>query len=288
MAGTNVVIGFPNLIDRATLSGGAWRVGDLSLAAIQDGRLARPARSVNTAPASTQFKVALPRLTAVGVYALVNHNLSVAARWRVTLADDSAITQVRFASGWSRVWPVLFTPEMLEFEDENWWSGTLADEDRADYPACTFIFPAQPAYGRYILVEIDDQANPAGYVDVPRMFVGPTWSPARNASKGMTLGLQVDTTIERARDGTMYADRRAPRRVTALAFEALTHNEAVGDWLDMVRQAGIDSEVLFIPNPYEAEMFIRRSYLGRFSQIDPVAFPDFAWRTTSAQIEEIT
>lgn len=288
MAGTNVVIGFPNLIDRAALSGGTWRTGDLALVAIQDGRLARPARSVNTTLASTQFLVALPRLTSLGVYALINHNLSVTARWRVTLFDDEALTLDRFASGWTPAWPVIYTPDMLEFEDENWWSGTLTDDDRADYPACAMILPPTSAYGRYLLVEIDDENNPDGYIDVPRLFLGPTWSPKKNASRGMTLGLVDDSTIERARDGTAYADVRKPRRVTAVAFDALTHVEAVGDWLDIVRKAGTHSEVLFIPNPYEREMFIRRSYLGRFAQIDPVAFPDLAWRTTAAQIEEIT
>src|SRR4051812_19194221 len=119
----NLALGFPNLIDTATLSGGSWTVG-LPLANLQDRRLKAVARSADATNASTQFKGLFPTSRIVRCFALVNHNISFSGKWRITLYSDTAWTTQVYSSDWLYVWPFLYVPwdaTFLEWELDEFW-----------------------------------------------------------------------------------------------------------------------------------------------------------------------
>lgn len=91
----NCLIGFPNRIDTSTVSGGNWRPA-LPLSNLQKRELSRVARSVNASAAATQVSVDLGAARATRIVSAVNHNMSIAARYR--LRGSSATVQQRLAN----------------------------------------------------------------------------------------------------------------------------------------------------------------------------------------------
>jgi hypothetical protein len=103
------MIGFPNNIDSSTLSGGSFASG-LPLTNTQTRQLKEVARTANTAKTSTFVNIDLGSAKATRVLAVANHNLSLAAKYRVRgssegtavkcLPGNDDLTNLQFG-GWS-------------------------------------------------------------------------------------------------------------------------------------------------------------------------------------------
>ncbi|MGZ8888060.1 MAG: phage head spike fiber domain-containing protein [Halobacteriota archaeon] len=87
------LIGTYNKIDGATLSGGSW-VPSLPLSNIQTRILGQVARTTDDARESTTFSIDLGLPKRVNVAALVNHNMSLGARYRLRGTNDGALTNM--------------------------------------------------------------------------------------------------------------------------------------------------------------------------------------------------
>lgn len=84
------ILGYSNLIDSATLSGGSWET-DYPITNLQNRRLFKKAKSTS---GGATISIALSGATAIGVVALCAHNLSGAATVRVQggAFDSGAVT----------------------------------------------------------------------------------------------------------------------------------------------------------------------------------------------------
>ncbi|MCY1253016.1 hypothetical protein D9M68_123170 [compost metagenome] len=307
----NVLLAHPNVADGGTLSGGSWQV---ALNNLMDRRLSRVARSTTAAKADTQFVLDLGQSRLVSVIAVVRHNLSTAAKWRLKMANDpsfaspvydnavlvppdgSASLQMDFVAAsyllwdpdWQLAWPTLFPPSALEWEDDNFWTGSITEEARREYPSLLLVVLPKPTAGRYIKVEVDDEANPDGYVEFGRVFVGRAWQPQYNAKWGASLGWETDTTVQRALSGTPYFDRKSGRRVMRFELGFLSRDEALGGVFELQRQAGVDREVLLIWDKDDAINLLRQSYLGRLRQLNPITRAFVGNHSNPFEIEELT
>jgi hypothetical protein len=87
------MIGFPNRADAATLSGGSWTAG-LPRANMQNRIIGKVARTSNDALSSTKFDIDLTSTKKIRALALVNHNLSLNALYRVRATNESAATNL--------------------------------------------------------------------------------------------------------------------------------------------------------------------------------------------------
>lgn len=214
----NLILGYPNLIETAALSGGAW-LAQRPLAKIQTAALADVARSQDTAAASSVMIMDMGRAQTVRLAALVNHNLSGGAKWRLVGAAVADFSVLGYDSGWRDVWPTLYDYGTVRWGDSGWWSGQYKTEERDGYtPTATLILPAD-AWLRYWRIEIDDVGNAAGYVQVGRVFIGPGWQPTYNKSYGHGLGWETRTTVQEARSGAEKFSRRTPYRVFTFALD---------------------------------------------------------------------
>src|SRR6266702_2795593 len=223
----NIMLGFPNRVDRAVLSGGNWQT---PLTNLQDRRLSRVTRSASTDNTATRFDVDLGVQRKVSVFAIVRHNLGLNARYRVRVAQDVGFGNVIYDAAvlpaqpsvsanfqlqqysvqgrvWPQVWPRLFNTASLDWEDPNWWDGRLPEEDRAGYPGLVMCVLDEPVFGRYVRFEFLDEGNVDGYIELGRLFISQAWSPKNNATYGAGIGWEFDTTMDRAIDGTAYFDR---------------------------------------------------------------------------------
>jgi hypothetical protein len=282
----NCMLGFPNRIDQAALSGGAWTAG-LPLTMLQNRIIGKVARTVDTAPASTWFDIDLGAGRKIQIVSLTNHNCSLRARYRITAANASDFALPTYDSGWSDVWPVVYPFGTLEWADDNWWSGRYTAEQASGFtPALIHLLPTY-ALARYWRIEIDDALNPAGFVQAGRAFIGPAWQPVLNMSYGASLAWETKTEVQESIGGAEYFQRRTPYRVQKLSLDWMRQDEAFAQAFELMKQAGIDQEVLFVHDPADTVHALRRRFLARLRTLGPIEYPYPMINKTAFELKEI-
>lgn len=283
----NLMLAYPNRIDEATLSGGDWESA-LPLTHLQDRILQRLARSATLDAADTQFTIALSKSRPIRVVALANHNLTIEAEYRLTGSAASHFSTTDYTSGWLPVWPAgIFDLLTLEWEDDNFWTGQIDAETRAAYTSALIHILDQQRHLRYWKIELRDAGNPAGYVQIGRVFLGQGWQPTINHDYGDNLGWDTATIVDTSQGDVDYFERREGRRVFRATFSWLDEREALEQVFEMQRSQGIDQEVVLIADPDDQRQGIRRNFLGRLRQLSPIEHPYFGYRQTSFEIQEI-
>ena len=282
----NCMIGYPNRIDSAALSGGSW-AASLPRANLQSRILGKVARSADATTASTKFDADLGVTKNIRAVAIVNHNCSIDAKWRVRGASDSGFTSVLFDSGWTDVWPAVYPSANLEWEEPNWWSGKYTDEQKTGYTWMAKILASANIVARYWRIEIEDPANAAGYIQIGRAFIGSVWQPSYNMSYGHRMGWETKTAVQEAISGAEYFQHRSPYRIKNLALDNLSTDEGLANAFEIQRRAGIDAEVLWIEDPDDTVHALRRSYLGRLRELSPIVAPHYNASTVAVQIKEL-
>jgi len=278
-----IIFAWPNRSEAAVLTGGAW-----SSAAPLDNLKTRysyePARSIDTALASTQLDAALDAVRSVRFVALLRHNLSVFARYRLRASDAPGdYSAPLYDSGWQEAWPSMLPFGNVDWGDSGWWGGKPAPEDVAGYP--TILLDALPAAvrARYWRLELNDTSNAAGYLQAARLWISGAWQPNYNHSYGATLGWEDASRVESALDSTEYFDERAKTRVLKIGLNYLSTDEAYSRYLEMTRQLGTTREMLVVPDADDTTNRIRRSFVGRLRQLSAVE--SFAYRLFKGAIE---
>lgn len=280
------MLGFPNRVDRAALSGGSF-YPRLPLENLKDRLIGRPARTTDTALASSMFVVDLGRTAKVQDVTLRGHNLTLAAKYRICASNSADFSSLLYDSDWKLVWPVVFPWETLEWEDDNFWSGQYTEEEMDGYtPELGHTLP-ESKVARYWRIELDDRANPKGYIQLGRLFIGPVWQPEINMSYGASIEWVPNTDVQTSRSGAEYFDRRSAYRLAKFSLDWLEQDEAFAKAFELQRQAGIDREVLFIHDPDDKEHAMRRRFLGRLQSLNPILYPQFDVNSTAFEVKEI-
>lgn len=194
-----------------------------------------------------------------------------------------------YESGWQQVWPAGIIPqELLEWEDDNFWLGTLTQEQRAGYQSPYILRISSLASIRYWRIEISDTTNAAGYVQLGRLFMARGWTPSVNYTYGAGLGYQDPTPVDTSFSGAEYFDVRSRFRVMQFRLEYISDPEAYNYALDLQRVAGISGEVLVMPDGGEnLGQQPLRSFVGRLRQISPVVQPQPSTFSVDFEVKEL-
>lgn len=283
----NIFLAWQNRADEGTLSGGSW-LSTLPLVNLQNRQVQKVARSSNATTAATRFDLDLGAAKSVSVVALVVHNIGVSGKVRITGASNSGFTSPEYQSAWIDVWPAGMIPqELLEWEDDNFWLGTLSAEARAGYQSpFIHILPSTLAL-RHWRVEVDDTTNTAGYIHIGRLFIAQGWRPTVNYAYGAGLGYDDPTPVDTSLSGAEFFDQRSKYRVMSFRLEYISGTEAYSYALQLQRLAGISGEVLVVPDSDEAVLQPVRSFVGRLRQIGQVAQPKPTAYTVNFEIKEL-
>lgn len=280
------MLGFPNRADQSTLSGGAW-VSTLPLQNLQSREIGEVARTTDTSLASTQITIDLGRSMKTQIIALRNHNLSITAEYRVTGSLTADFSVLAHDSGWTDVWPVIYPWGALEWEDDNWWTGKYTKEEREGYTTeLDHLLPAAKL-GRYWRVEIRDVGNPAGFIQIGRLFIGPAWQTVINMIYGASLGWETKTEVREAKSGAEYFDERTPYRVKKFSLSWMEQDEAFTKAFELQRQAGIHAEILFIHDPADTMHSLRRRFMCRMRTLSPIEYVQLDINSTAFELKEI-
>lgn len=282
-----ITLAWNNRTDAGTVSGGSW-LTTLPLVNLQNRQVQRVARSSNATNASTQFTIDLGQARAIGVVALVVHNISVLGRVRITASDTSGFVTTYYNSGWIDVWPAGMIPQsLLEWEEDNFWLGTLSANARAGYQSpFIHLLPSSQSL-RYWKVEVDDTTNADGYVQIGRLFMAATWVPTVNYSYGAGLGYEDPTPVDTSLSGAEFFDVRSRFRLFNFELQYIGNAEVYAQALELQRLAGTSGEVLVVPDSADAANQPARAFVGRLARLAPITQPQPTAFTCAFQIKEL-
>jgi hypothetical protein len=284
---TNIQFQFYSKAPAATLSGGAWQAGaPLANLLLDPPLLSLRARSSNLLLASTKFNIDLGASNIpVRMIGVARHNLTRDALARITAGTTPGGTDL-YSTGWIPVWPAVYLPEDLEWEDDNFWTGQLSDEEIVGYPSHGMHDALVNIRARYWTIEINDAANPDGYVELAHLRLGTIWSPERNLAPGAQLVWEDRTVSATSLGGVLYSETRPPARVLRLALKGITRVEAFGALLDAQRLLGTHTPFWVVPSPDDVARRFKRDCLVRFRKLDPITQAFHNVHETVLELEE--
>lgn len=283
----NVLLAWNNRADLATLSGGRWSA-TLPITNLQSRQVQKVARTASAALVDTIIRADFGTPQGINCIALVVHNLSATAKVRITAASNALFTDPEYQSAWIDVWPAgVINAHLLEWEDDNFWLGTLTEEQRAGYNAPFLHTLPAPIYMRHWQIEIDDVGNPAGYVQVGRLFAAKSWQPQYNMAYGASLGFEDPSDVVASLGGAEYFDVRGRFRVHRFSLPVLSQDERYTYVHELQRLVGTTGEVLVVPNPADPSTLIQRSFVGRLRSLDAPAQPHFQTFSANFEIKEL-
>lgn len=260
---------YDNKIKTATLSGGSWT---LPLANLKTSKLKQVSRSNGVTTDSTQFNVALSTASPIKGLMLGPTNLTPNAMVKVTKYTNSNFTGEEWTTGWLSASYTRYAFGEMPWGTAYLYPGFILNQylDRQPWAIITFD---ERVSGLYWKVEIDDTANPAGYVDIGLAFFSDAFAVNRSydySSGGLSL-LDQSFSSETL-GGTKVFWRRKNKRKWQCQISYLKNSEAFRSYLHMINLAGYDDEIFVIPDP-SSEYIQERSFLGTFTQIDSVSQP---------------
>jgi len=144
--------------------------------------------------------------------AIVRHNLTSQATWRVQVYSDAAMaTQVYDSS------PVLVNPPKT-LGDLEWGVDPLGASIFNGWAlAFGVLWLPAPAVGQSARITLSDPANPAGYMQASRLFIGRVIEPMFGPDyKGLAVSWEENTVQTRTAGGTLRSDPTEPYRKVSI------------------------------------------------------------------------
>lgn len=143
-------------------------------------------------------------------------------------------------------------------------------EDREGLRNTPTYQPATPQTYQYWRVDISDTANPDGYIEMGRFFMGSVWQPGINMSYGASLHYEPRDDAVETPSGAEYFDERNARRVMRMTLQSITEDEAVMTVMRMQRQLGTSGELFVLWDDADNKYKPERAFLGRMQAVSPI------------------
>jgi hypothetical protein len=263
----HIIFAWKNIADIAAISGNGWS-NELPPTNMQDRLLCKVTRSNSLN--DLWFKVDLGSKKPANLIALIRHNMSQDATIRITAydSDENGVEELLYDSQDLPVWPELYPYSELEWEDNNWWSGKLPEEDILGYPINFIHLLPHIILARYWKIEITDLLNKVGFVDIGRLFISKGFTPMHNYCYGSSFGFTDESIITTSLGGTEYYDMSARYREFRFVLENINQDAAFTTCLEMIRMQGVTGEILIIPDHRNLRSLHQSAFLGRMRNLN--------------------
>jgi hypothetical protein len=132
--------------------------------------------------------------------------------------------------------------------------------------------PSADKVADYLKISIDDASNTDGFINIPLVFCGPSWSPQRNISYSSAPGREEQTLETISRGGQEYPVPLWQRRRWSVEFDSLANSEVwtTLDPLLMTSRSGIN--VFFCPD--SASSYLQQeAVFGRLKTFSDITYP---------------
>lgn len=242
MAGTLTLL-VPLDSDAATLSGGDWA---MDLALLQDIQPTRTVQSTDAQNASTIIKVHFTSAIAVTGLAFGKTNLGGTARLRISGASsEGALGSAGYVGSWIDAYPT---------------TGKPTDTDLDWFDIFKTIVPGA-AYAWW-QIEIDDDTNADGFVEIGRLYIGEAWQPDYNFTYGSTIGHAALDLKNKTETGFTNTEKRGAVRYFNLSLDVVSQDDAEEFLYEFRRRLGTAGDVFVCTDPEETTKLHRKMMMA--------------------------
>lgn len=221
---------------------------------------------------------------------------SAYSRWYVADAT-AAIPAVVNTPRWTNVWQRIFEPDspLLVWESSNFWTGTIEEEQRNGYTKLCLNFldsktgaGIQPV-GTHIHVDIADDSNSDGYIEIGYFMFGQYFQSKYNPEfGGIGHGYIDNSQSKQADSGQKYFHEKAKARTVTINYSLLSKAEAFNGIFEAYRQQGISRPIIYAFSPVRIDNHqYAQSFIGRFTQLNPLTQPSAGIYGATINIEEM-
>ena len=287
------LLSYPNWVDATYysvgFSGGSWETA-LPLTNIRDRRFSNLARSTSADPTDTQFTIDLGVLRSVLSLAIPRSNISRNGQVRVLLYQtDPAVGSPAAVgdTGWVDYWRTIYAWGSLPFEHPSWLDGKLTEEDRQGYPMPWVYTFSDAVLARYAVWQFSDADNADGYVDIPRVYMGPGWQPSTGIQVGASHGLEDPSVSEQSLGSVLFFDKRTKFRTIRFSIPYISVTEGYGTAFELLRQMGTTEEIFFSLDTTDDTNVHRWSFPATIRQLSPLEWATPNLNTVNFELREV-
>lgn len=256
--------------DNAILSGGDW-LSALPLENMQvPANYHRPARSASAAPADTWFDITVMGGVNVGAIVVLGNFTTAATMTLTHYADSDRTTALQTFTALPLAARAPWGT--LPF-GAAWWYAGLRPWPNPERRAHFQIVLPQSIGGAYWRIEINDEGNPDGFVDVCRLMMAGDgiWIPEFNyTADDNQFGIRDNSLKSSTLNGGSRIWRRVNPRFFGFSVKYQKDASVFGPSWKLMDWAGFDREVFVIPDPSDSDHLQQRSFFARISQASPI------------------
>lgn len=209
-------------------------------------------------------------LTRFAAYATVKANADLNSLASYTDSEHAA----DYDSGWVDAWPAA-------------WVAATTEEERDGVRGASTLYPASTQTYAYWRFDLRDADNPAGYMQLGRVFIGSSWQPDYGLLSGASIGYESRSTSIEADGGAEYHQTRRSPLVVRFNLEAQTQEAAMCKILEMQRQLGTTGELLFTWDTGDTLYQPARTFLGRLRSLSPLTAINSNLWSASFEVKEL-
>lgn len=243
-------------------------------------------RSPDLTAANTKFLSVFSRPCPTQLFALVGHNLTRNATFRLRLYSDAAATALVYDSGDTAVWPRVFRFGSLPWNDNRCWTGQFSDLEISGLRWSRPLWLDRLYPIRAARCQIADPTNPAGYVECGIAEFSQGWPVSINFDYGAEYGFKPRTRFVQGIGGRKQFERRDKPRSFIGEIKYLPRDEALARGFEHQRQADIDIPFFWLPDPSSTTNLIRESYLARNADLGMLSYASFGRDRLPLSLEE--
>ncbi len=256
-------------VDAGTVTAGN-EVTTLPATNLQDPQPTKRWRST-TIVSSVYIQVDLTEAKAINLIALISHNGTASATWRIRAAtSEGGLTSAPgFDSGAISMWPIsrptdwpvrsLFSRHWLTTAQSfQWWR-----------------------------IDISDAGNSDLFFEAGRIIIDAAWQPTIGLSPNWGVGWVDPGPREMSLGGNIYPTQRSRRRRIDLNLDFNDETEMLANAFELQRKRGRSQDILVLVDPTETTNWHRTAVYGLMSDLQPVVNTAFNIFSQTITIEEM-
>ena len=190
------------------------------------------------------------------------------------------------STGFIDVLDNIFASEELEWEDDNWWFGKLADDDREGIKANFIFLNEDISVHRFVRFEIDNTTNTNGFIEWGRVFTGPVWEFNISRQYGAEIGFESRTLVDKSLAGVQFFDIRDGIRTSVFTLEFMSDDEAFSQAFELTRRKDVHGDILWVPRFDNKVTLFREAFWGRLRKLNKLELAAFNINGMGFEVEE--
>lgn len=155
----------------------------------------------------------------------------------------------------------------------NGWPSGLSLEDADGLNVPFILIPATAQSARYWSVQISDEANAAGYVQIGRLMITGILQPTVNMLTGAKIGLDTDTQGKNTDGGQTIFNVKPVRRSADFVLDQEPESEAQGTFWKFQRLVGKHGQFLFVFATDDTTYLHERGFPATLEVLGGVEYP---------------